>query len=95
MDQIIRKYDDIAVDFPVNGVAVPDIFTLLVWTPADVTVEVLVTLDPHADIQDGTAEWVSHETVAADSSFLWTAEYSVTGVKLVASGAGAKARIKS
>lgn len=95
MQQVIRKYADISTDFPANGVITPDVCTVMIVTPAAVTVDYMVSMDTPEDIAAGTAEWFTKTTVAASTVEVYASEYGPTGVKLVASAAGAKAWIKS
>lgn len=93
--QVIRKYADVAVDFPSDGVSIPDVTTILIVTPAGVTCDWMMTLDVPSEVENGTAEWFLYKTIAADSVHFEQWEYGPTGFKFVASGAGVKAWIKT
>ena len=79
----------------VKGVPVPDITTIGIVTPAAVTATLYFTFDTWEEIEAGTATYIEDVTVAADSGWWKQFEYCPNGIKIVGSGAGVTAWVKT
>ena len=81
---VIKKFDDISVDFPVNGVlaAVRAEQLVIISGTISTTVKVQITLDSADAIEAGTATWVDYATVGNTDNRVVTISIGGTGIKL-------------
>ena len=93
--QIIKKYEDVNADFPIDGLPVADTITIGIdnQSGSDMTVE--YTLDSESDIEGGSATWINSVTVSNGNNAFIVTEYGPTGVLITASAGGGVAWIKS
>lgn len=92
----VRKFEDIAADFPSKGIPITqDTYVLVKDVAAGTTVTLYVTGDSWDDIEADTAEWATVSVISAGDSAEFVMEHAPTGIKLVASGAGNVAWVKS
>ena len=90
---IVRKFDDISVDFPAGGVAVADVCMIGVLAGGNGAVEVEVSFSSKEDIVNGEAEWISYESLPAGDGTFISFDPAPNGIRLTG-GEGTTAWIK-
>lgn len=95
--QTIRKYEDVATDFPVNGIHVADTISIGIRNPSASggPLDITITYDSPEEIEAGTATWLTYQTIAAGNDDHIPMEYGPTGVKFETVGTGVIAWVKS
>lgn len=91
---VVRKFDNVATDFPTHGVTVnagSNGIAIAVDTVTGANLTVQVTFDPPAAINAGTAKWYPYTagtTNTASSNYI-IISIAPSGIKLAGSTAGA------
>lgn len=93
--QMVKKFDDVATDFPSTGIPIADTVTVGVNNQSAGACIVQYTMDSPDDINTGNATWIDIATLNTGKSDIMVSEYAPTGINFSVTGSGVTAWVKS